>query len=70
MSKTIVYVCDRPNCGISPATATRVSAGGRAYKVDLCDNHFVETVDGATKQKRRVGRPKGSKVVETVGNLT
>ncbi len=60
MSKTIVYVCDRPDCGISPATATRVSADGRAYKIDLCDNHFTETVVGAVKQKRRAGRPKGT----------
>ncbi len=65
MSKTTVYVCDRPGCGISPATSTRVSAGGLAYKVDLCDNHFTETVLGAAKQKRRAGRPKGSVTVSS-----
>ena len=63
MAKTIVYTCDRKNCGKTPAQTTRITSDAGIYKVDLCGEHTAETLAGATKQRRRQRRPRTEKPV-------
>ena len=65
MSKTIVYACDRKNCGKTPAQTTRITSDNGTYKVDLCNEHAKEAVDGGVRQKRRAKRGSYTKKVDT-----